>query len=130
MDRKFTYEWVGCNFIVTFDEEISYQDIIKANDLILKDVRFDQMEYQIFDYSKVLENILEDNVVEVISRLDIAATVWNQGVKVATVSANPQMRKMLELYNEKMKKTSWLTKSFDCKEDAIKWCAEKIAVSC
>jgi hypothetical protein len=125
MSTKFTYEWLDCNIIVTFFGEISINDIIDANNVIFGDIRFDKMEYQIFDYSNIEGIDLEEDVSEIISRLDMAANVWNSRVKVATITQDAYIRDLISVYNEKMQSSKWQAKTFDTVEDALKWCSLK-----
>lgn len=124
MDRKFQYKWIDCNFIVSFLGDIGFKDIVEANNIIFGDIRFDQMKYQIFDYSQINSVDLKVDIAEVISRLDLAAKVWNNKVKVATVTPDPDLKKLIANYNEKMADSPWLTKTFDTLEEAMQWCTE------
>jgi len=123
LSAKFTYRWLDCNIIVTFFGEISYKDIMEANNVIFGDLRFDKMEYQIFDYSKIEGIDLKDDVSEIISRLDLASIIWNNRVKVATVTQDSYLRDLISVYNKKMKSSKWQAKTFDTIEDALKWCS-------
>lgn len=125
MSKKFTYKWLECNIIVTFFGNISYKDIMEANDVIIGDLRFDRMEYQIFDYSKIESIDLEDNVPEIISRLDLAANIWNSKIKVATITQDAHLKYLISIYNETMKASKWQAKTFETIEEALQWCSIK-----
>lgn len=124
MEEHFTYEWIDSNFIVTFYGDISFIDIMNANGIMYGDRRFDELKYQIFDYSMITSINLNNNVPEIISKLDTAAIVWNHHVKVATVTKDDYLREKIDLYNKYLESTSWIPKTFDNIHDAIQWCKE------
>lgn len=125
MNSKYTYEWIESNFVVTFIGDISYVDIMEANNVMFRDIRFDTMQFQIFDYSKITSIDLTDNVSDIIANLDAVANVWNKNMKVATVTSDLTLKKCIEEYNEKINTTSWIAKTFDNITDALTWCVEK-----
>ncbi len=98
---------------------------MQANNVMLGDVRFDTMTFQIFDYSKITSIDLKDNISEIIAKLDISANVWNKNMKVATVTPDMKLKKNLEEYNEEINTSSWIAKTFDNITDALNWCVEK-----
>ena len=50
---SFKIEWIGSNAIISFTENFTYNDSYEANNLIYGDSRFDNMIYQIADFSKI-----------------------------------------------------------------------------
>jgi len=124
MNRRFTYKWIDSNIIVTFEGNIGFDDIMEANNVIVGDIRFNNMKYQIFDYSHIKSIDLEKDVAKIISSLDLAANVWNNKVKVATVTSDTHLKEMILMYNRNMEKSSWVTETFDNIEDAIVWCTK------
>lgn len=125
MNKHFTYEWIGSDFIATFHGDISFSDIAEANGIICGDPRFEEMKYQIFDYSKINSIDLDHDVALIISNLDSAAAVWNHSVKVATVTMDADLKEKIEEYNKLMESSSWVTKTFTNKQEAIQWCTEE-----
>lgn len=125
MNEHFTYEWIGSDFIATFYGDISFGDIAEANGIMYGDSRFENMKYQIFDYSKINSIDLNHDVARIIFNLDSAATVWNHSVKVATVTVNADFKESIEEYNKQMESSSWITKTFETMQEAIQWCTEE-----
>jgi hypothetical protein len=97
---------------------------MEANNLIFGDMRFDTMRFQLFDYSKIEGIDLEDDVSEIISKLDLAANVWNNRVKVATVTPDKRLKELISVYNKRMEVSTWQAKTFDTIEEALTWCTE------
>lgn len=124
MDNKFTILWLDNDAIVTFGGDISFHDIMQANGLIYGNIKFDRMKFQIFDYSQIKSIDLTYDIAEIIAKLDIAATVWNKKVKVATVTSDKNIRKLIESYNKKMESSFWAAKTFNKIDDAKQWCIE------
>jgi len=108
------------NFFGTLTPE----DFHQANGLIYGDARFDNMIYQIADFTNVLSINLTLDKVKVISALEKSATRWNKSVKVAHVTTDPEIKNMVHAYEKEIQKTNWLCRLFENLDDATIWCNE------
>lgn len=90
----------------------------QANDLFIGDSRFDKMNYQICDFTDVSSIDFNIKEVEIISVLDKSATHWNKTVKVAFITNDDYMKKIIQAYTKGMQETNWSFKIFDNIKDA------------
>lgn len=82
---NFDLRWFGNNAIVTFKGKIDFTDIYKANTIIIGNSKFDNMDFEIFDFSDVKEFNLRNEDILAISALDKSSSVWNKNMKGALV---------------------------------------------
>lgn len=118
---SFKLNWINNNIVITFHDELNSEQLHEADNAIYGDARFDNMKYQIFDFTHVTKINLSHAEVEIISVLDKNATRWNNSVKVASVTSNNYMREMVDIYTKGMRETNWISKTFDTIEQAKKW---------
>ncbi|MCG6187860.1 hypothetical protein [Maribellus maritimus] len=117
--------WNNSNIIVRFNGIVSADEIMSVNDLIYGDSRFDSMDYQIFDYSKVEKMAMNEIDTEVIGTLDKTASMWNRKLKVAVVSTNGFIDNLTQTYKKTISDTAWEVRSFSSIKDALQWCEEE-----
>ncbi|QGY43330.1 hypothetical protein GM418_06550 [Maribellus comscasis] len=117
--------WKNSNIIIRFNGTVTADEIMSVNDLIYGDSRFDSMNYQIFDYSKVEKMAMNEIDSEVIGTLDKTASMWNRKLKVAVVSNNDFIDKLTQTYKKTISDTAWEVRSFPSIDDALQWCEEE-----
>ncbi len=125
---SYTFVWENNDAIVAFEGQISLDDIIDANNIIIGDSRFDKMKYQLFDYSNIESLDVDNDFSKIIAALDSRASIWNNSVKVAIVTTDDDFRDMIIEYDKHMNSTAWKTKTFENKDEALKWCRINNAV--
>jgi len=121
---SFTTKWDGSNIVVKFKGKVSFREIDEADSLIYGDKRFDQMQYQIFDFADIDEFILSEHEMKVIGSLDKASSNWNNNVKVAVVTTSEEFKELMKKYMEVMQDTNWQTRIFATFIEALDWCKE------
>jgi len=121
---SFEIEWIKSNAVVRFYDQLTFQDFRQVNDLIYGDPRFDNMEYQIADFTDVSSIQLTNNQVKVLSTLEKGASRWNESVKVAHVTRDTYLQNLVHAYERDMQQTNWSCKLFDNLTDAQTWCTE------
>ncbi len=122
---SFKIEWKDSNVIVSFSRILTYKDSYEANNLIYGDSRFDDMKYQIADFSKVEKFEFTENESNVIAILEKSSSTWNNNVKLAIVtSASVCLSSIIDPYLERMKSTNWKIKIFKNRIEAENWCLE------
>ena len=52
-NMNFKFHWIENNAIISFEGEISFEDIDQANNMIYGDARFDLMDFAIFDFRNI-----------------------------------------------------------------------------
>jgi len=121
---SFQIVWDKNNANVNFYGTLTIKDFLEANGLIYGNHRFDNMEYQIADFTDVQKIELSDEDVIIISTLELSAVQWNRHVKVAHVTKNQILKDLVHVYETKMKETNWSCKLFENLTDAKEWCAK------
>ncbi len=121
--------WNNNNVIINFIEKPSVKQVMRINEKIIGDPRFDSMEYQLWDfrYTKEIKRVeeIEEDQIKIIATLDMSSMYWNRNIKIALVSKNPYIKKMIIQYSNFMAETSWQCKLFEDMKDALKWCKSK-----
>ncbi|MCW3807571.1 hypothetical protein [Plebeiibacterium marinum] len=119
---SFNVEWRGANIIVKFSGLVSYQEINEADGIIYGNKHFDQMQYQVFDFSGIDGFNVNELEMKMIGTLDKASSHWNNSVKVAVITDDPKIVELTRVYEGVMDDSDWETKIFKSMEDALKWC--------
>lgn len=121
---NFDLKWIDNNVIVAFKGKVDFNDINDANTIIIGDSRFDDLEFEIFDFCNVEKFNLTEKDILMIAALDKSSSIWNKEIKGALVFADKTVYKLAKKYIELMKDTDWTIKIFYNIDDAIKWCSE------
>ena len=122
---SFKIEWKGSNAIISFIENFTYNDSYEANNLIYGDSRFDNMKYQIADFSKIEKVEFSEDEIKIIATLEKTSTIWNNNIKLAIVtSGSVCISSIIDPYLETMKSTNWKIKTFKNRIEAEKWCIQ------
>jgi len=122
---SFKIEWKGSNVIVTLSKNFTYNDSYEVNNLIYGDSRFENMKYQISDFSKIEKVEFTAEEIKIITTLEKSSTVWNNKMKSAIVtSPSVCLNFIIDPYLEGMQDTNWEIKTFRNIIEAEKWCTE------
>ena len=122
---SFKIEWKDSNVIVSFAKCFTYKDSYEVNNLIYGDSRFDNMKYQIADFSKIEKIEFTEEEIKIILTLEKSSTIWNNNVKEAIVISDTVcLSSIVDPYLEVMKETNWDIKIFTNRIEAEKWCSE------
>lgn len=122
---SFKIEWKGSNVIVTLSKNFTYNDAYEVNNLIYGDSRFENMKYQISDFSKIEKVEFTAEEIKIITTLEKSSTVWNNKMKSAIVtSPSVCLNFIIDPYLEAMKSTNWEIKTFKNCIEAEKWCSK------
>lgn len=122
---EFKLIWNNNNVIIECSGDFTTPDFIFANNLLIGDIRFDKMKYQIWDFRKVNEVLMDEGTLEVVKALDKSSMVWNSNLKVALVAEEDYHKEILETFISMLDSLSWPTKLFDNMDNALKWCKEQ-----
>lgn len=122
MSYKMT--WGNAGVYIKFHGKLVLLDVQGVNDSLYSDPRFDDLKYQIADYSDITDIDLSQTDVTVISTLERCASIWNDNLKVAHVATNPVLIQNILDYKVEMEQTNWQIGLFDNLDDAMKWCEE------
>jgi len=119
---SYALNWKGSNVVITYNCNLTFQDIYELNNIIYGDSRFETMRYQILDWTKVEKFEISKKEVKIISTLEKSSTRWNNKVKLAIVVTDKEYLKAIEPYLKVMKSTNWEIKIFENIFECEKWC--------
>ena len=120
MSYKLT--WQDSNAIISFEGIVVFQDLYEAGNIMYGDRRYDNMKYQIADFSKTEKFEVTEQEIKIIAALDKSSSRWNNIIKLAIVSSDSCLLKKIMPYIESMKDTAWSIKIFENIFEAKKWC--------
>ena len=118
----YSIEWIDSNPIVRFEGNLDFEGINDANNEIIGDARFDRMNFQLFDHTRVTWMYLTERESKLISILDTNSSVWNSYVKVALVFSNESYIQYVQAYVQAMKLSKWEVRVFLSYQEAYDWC--------
>ncbi|WP_075591337.1 hypothetical protein [Labilibacter marinus] len=114
--------WVKNNLEVSFCESCTFSEIKKVNEKVYGDARFDKMEYQIFDFSRVSELLLTPKELKIVGVLDRSASRWNRNVCIALVVTMEYVRNLALEYGKLMEGSNWSVYLFSTYDKAKHFC--------
>lgn len=117
----YTIQWEEKGVYIKSSGIITSKDNVQLNGELYGKKNFDTIEYQISDLLDADLSILNEKDISVISQLDFSASVWNKNLKVAHVTKNSELIRLIKLYENKMGKSGWKFMIFNTVEDARKW---------
>ena len=121
---SYNITWQDSNVIISFEGNVNYQDVNEADNIVYGDSRFDDMKYQIADFSKIEKFELTEEEVQIIAMLDKSSSRWNNKIKLAVVTLDLNLLERIKPYIETMQDTEWSIKIFENIFEAKKWCIE------
>jgi len=100
---------------------ITAKENVQINGEIYGKKNFDTIEYQISDILDADLSIFNEKDISIISQLDFSASVWNKKLKVAHITKDPELIRLIKQYEKKMGESGWEFMIFDTVEKARKW---------
>jgi len=104
-----------------FTNKTSGKEIFWANLDLQKDSRFDDVNYVINDFTKLVDFEVSETEVDMITGSDDAASIKNTNIKIAIVATLEPFLVWVELYLEMMRNSPFECKVFSNVNDAYKW---------
>ena len=120
------YNWVENNIFIQIQGTLNLEILLETNAIVFSNPKFDYMNYQIIDLTKVEDTDITPREIKAFSLLHKSAVRWNSSVHVAIVISNLQLKKDFEIYIQEMKWTNWKCKLFENINDANHWCLKQI----
>ena len=114
-------EWKHNGVVINFFGTLKAQEVLEINSILYGDSRFEEMEYQLFDFLEVKELIASNIDAKVIGTLDKQASIWNNHIKGALITTNPRLIELISIYTDVIKDTNWQVKIFNDLESANEW---------
>lgn len=120
------HNWKENNILIEIQGTLNLEILLKANAIMFSNPKFDYMNYQIIDLTKVENADITLREIKAFSLLHKSAVRWNNEVHVAIAISNLQLKKDFDVYINEMKWTNWKCKLFDNMDDARQWCLKQI----
>ncbi len=118
-------KWIGNDVITEFYDKLTVDDVIKANQEVYGDQRLDAMRFQIANFSTISSYNVNELDVKIVSTLDIKASIWNRNVKIASVTKDPVIFELINIYNNMLEETNWRCQTFETFDAAFNWCTNR-----
>lgn len=123
MPYSITWSHEGTEII--YEGKVSYAEIRAADDAHYGDERFQDIRYQLCDFTKADTSEITLSDAEEYAVFDVVSIPYKPHLKVAMVSYNLGTKYLLEEYIKISKEegSSWKFKIFDNYLEAKKWCS-------
>lgn len=123
---SYKLNWIKNDVVIIFKDDVDFEDIAQANEIIYGSPKFDNMKYQIIDFQNVSNVSISKDELDVIGTLEKSATIWNNEVKIACVTTNNYIKELFNEYAKTMQSTNWECKIFNNYSDAEEWCKKSV----
>ncbi|NJB38014.1 MULTISPECIES: hypothetical protein [Flavobacteriaceae] len=118
----FQIEWRTNSVYVKHFKQLKIADIRTTDNILYQDPRFAHVAAQIYDFTEADNQIEDYSKVSEIVGFDLGATFWKRHMKVAVVSTDKGIEKLIDIYREGMLNTNWKVGLFATLEEAEAWC--------
>lgn len=118
----YTISWKAKGIVWTYYGVLTGSDLLESNFRIFGDERFDNINYQIADLTRVETFELTEAHMRKIAHLDMAASRSNPNIKVAVVTTAEVGLELVRVYEKHItEKSAWETSTFASLEEAEAW---------
>jgi hypothetical protein len=123
MNKTMPYEiiWTDKGVVWEYSGLLNGADIIESNDRIYGDSRFDGLEYEIADLSRVTDFEVTDFEMRKMAHLDQAAARTNPRIRLAVVAPEGPAREIADAYQRYSSNAQWENAIFDTRAEAESW---------
>jgi len=114
--------WEEKGILFTHSGTVNDQEVIRMNGMMYGDRRFDEITYQISDYTEVIHNLITETDAKVIGTLDKVSARWNfQRMRRAVVTKDEKFVPIVKTYFKQFEGTQWEGRIFETLEKAYDW---------
>ncbi|MGZ0655515.1 hypothetical protein ACWPKO_12110 [Coraliomargarita sp. W4R53] len=119
--------WLPHGIIWTYSGILTGEELLNSNFEIFGDERFDDIRYQIVDFTAVEKLEVTPNHMRKIAHLDMAAARTNPRVKVAAVASKDEEILICDIYDQYTgEKSPWAMQVFPTLAEAKAWAIAEI----
>ena len=118
---SYKINWEENGVLVNFYNSLSAEDVLKVNMVLYGDSHFDNLKYQISDFTQAEFSNAEPIDVRKIAALDASAARWNNEIKIVLINVDERIQKFIEMYEDLMKSTKWVIRTFSNIDQAREW---------
>jgi hypothetical protein len=119
----FEHSWEEKGLVRRFYGHVTAEELAQSAVIGQQDVRFDTMRYVINDFRECTSVSAPPDEIEEISARDGAAATTNSRIRIATVSNDPAILLISEMY-EKAAYSPYPARNFSTMEAARQWLSE------
>jgi len=120
--------WEEKGVFVEFQDIASGKDVIRIDDILYSNDRFEKMKYQLWDFTKSKQLFFTDEEMEIIGVLDKSASIWNKKMLVPIVTTDTEFIKSIEIYKKEIEGIGWVCELFSDVASARNWIKTKLTV--
>jgi hypothetical protein len=113
--------WEESGVVWTFRGRVTGDEILRANQEIHRDPRFERLTYQIVDFTAVDRFDVTEDDMATIAALDRAAARDRPSVRVAVAAADEVIKDLSAFYDAVMVGSPWHQRIFDSMTEAREW---------
>jgi hypothetical protein len=117
----YTTAWERRGVVWRYWGTVSGEEILRSNQEIYGDARFDEMDYQIVDFTSVERFEVTEEDMVVMAANDRAAALTNPSVLVAVAARDALIKDLSALYEAETAESPWQHSVFESVEDARAW---------
>ena len=123
----FTLTWNDDGTYVKFFGKVSISEVREADDLHYGNKKFDDIKYQICDYSDADVSHIMSRDAKIQAAHDKAASHYKTNLKVANIGKGEHIETFFEEYADFMRQwqSKWEVRSFSNYKEAIQWCTNE-----
>ncbi len=97
------------------------EEIIQSNEAIYGDPRFDDLRYQIVDFTNVVKFEVSEQDMKRMAYYDRVAVRSNPRIRLAVIAPEAVGRSIAETYNQHNKESGWEQRIFETRAEAEAW---------
>ena len=117
----FNINWDKKGVYLKFRGVFTPQDLIDANNYVLSNANFESIKYQIFDFLHIDEFEITSLDITIVATMDKSQTETTEEMKIAILTQNDYVKKIVSEYDQFMEGSSWETQIFETIETAKAW---------
>lgn len=121
LQMHYTITWTETGVTWTYTGLLTGNEILKSNDEIYGDPRFDDLRYQIVDMTDATSFEVSEVEMKQMAHLDKAAARTNPNIRLAVVAPSGAAREVADAYANNSNGAVWESKIFESLDEAKTW---------
>ena len=121
---SYSISWLEDGVCVKAKGIYTLEDNLKANGELYGDPRFEDLKFQIGDFTDADTSEFTKKTANVVGKMESVSTVWNDKLRVAHITNDQELIKLIKVYEESLVNSNWVFAIFDNYDDAFEWCTE------
>lgn len=118
--------WEPHGILFKHSGRVDMDEVTRMNDRMYGDPRFDQIRYQIADYTEVTSNLITRKDASVVGTLDRTSAVWNIKMLNIVVTQDETFLPVVDAYFNMFQGTEWRCRVFKTLDEAYQWISQEI----